>query len=175
MEVILTSQAFMNALFIFGLRVVDMSLDTLRVLFVMRGRKPVVWVLGFLQATVFVVAITSVLSNLDNLLNIIGYAGGFATGNVLGMFLEEKLAYGHVLIRVISSRKSTAIAERLREAGYAVTEIAGRGRDGTVGILTVNVYRRKVAEVKNLALSIDPEAFITAEDIKPVRRGFWRA
>ena len=72
-------------LLIFLLRVTDMSLDTLRVLFVLRGGKSMAWILGFLQSTIWVIAITSVLSNLDNLLNVIAYAGGFATGNVVGM------------------------------------------------------------------------------------------
>src|SRR5512139_725792 len=130
MEEFFTVQALLSALLIFALRVSDMSLDTLRVLFVMRGRKGTAWVLGFFQSAIFVVAITSVLSNLDNPLNIIGYAAGFATGNVVGMVIEERLAVGHTDLRVISSRRGAAIAERLRAEGYAVTEIPARGKDG---------------------------------------------
>ena len=81
MESYITVQALISAALIFALRVADMSLDTLRVLFVMRGRKGIAWVLGFFQSAIFVVAITSVLSHLDNPLNVIGYAAGFATGN----------------------------------------------------------------------------------------------
>jgi uncharacterized protein YebE (UPF0316 family) len=88
MDILLSSQAWLGAGLIFILRVMDMSLDTLRVLFVMRGRKGVVWALGFCQALIFVIAISSVLSNLDNPLNILGYAAGFATGNVVGMLIE---------------------------------------------------------------------------------------
>ena len=141
----------------------------------MRGQKKIAWVLGFFQSAVFVVAIGTVLSNLDNPLNVIGYAAGFATGNVVGMFIEEKLAIGHTMISIVSPRRGTAIAEILRENGYAVTEIAARGKDGMVTLLNVNVLRKNISAVRQLVNEADAEAFITAEDIRPIRHGFWRA
>jgi uncharacterized protein YebE (UPF0316 family) len=152
-----------------------MSLDTLRVLFVMRGRKAFAWLLGFFQAMVFVLAISSVLSNLENPLSVVGYAAGFATGNVLGMLIEERLAIGHMVISIISPHRGAAIAEKLREEGFAVTEIPARGRDGMVTMLSCSVRRRDVMRVRALVQDMDPDAFITAEEIRPVRRGFWRA
>jgi uncharacterized protein YebE (UPF0316 family) len=175
MEAILNPQAWLSALLIFGLRVSDMTLDTLRVLFVMRGRRSIAWVLGFFQSLIFVIAITSVLSNLDNPLNIIGYAAGFATGNVVGMTIEERLAVGYIHLRIISPHLGAAITEKLRSSGYAVTEISARGKDGMVTMLNCSVRRRNVDLVRGMVNEIDPEAFITAEDIRPVRRGFWRA
>lgn len=175
MENIFTLEALLAAAFIFSLRLMDMSLDTLRVLFVMRGRKPQAWVFGFFQSIIFVVAIGTVLSNLNNPLNVIGYAAGFATGNVLGIIIEERLAYGHIVLNIISSRRGTAIAERLRGAGFAVTEIAAQGRDGMVTLLNCSVLRKRVTEVRNLVYEVDESAFVTADDIRPVRRGYWRA
>jgi uncharacterized protein YebE (UPF0316 family) len=175
MENIFTVDSFLAALLIFSLRIIDMSLDTLRVLFVMRGRKAFAWVLGFFQAMVFVLAISSVLSNLENPLSVIGYAAGFATGNVLGMLIEERLAIGHILISIISPRRGAVIAEEMREEGFAVTEIPARGRDGMVTMLSCSVLRRNVKRVRALVQELDPEAFITSEEIRPVRRGFWRA
>lgn len=175
MEISLTSQAWLGAGLIFLLRVTDMTLDTLRVLVVMRGRKSIAWILGFFQAGIFVLAISSVLENLDNPLNIAGYAAGFATGNVVGMLIEERLAIGHILLSIVSPRRGSAIAENLRGEGYAVTEIPARGKDGMVSLLYVNVLRRNTERVKKLANEIDPDAFITAEDVRPIRRGFWRA
>jgi uncharacterized protein YebE (UPF0316 family) len=175
MESFLSMQTWLTALMIFGLRVIDMTLDTLRVLVVMRGKKKIAWVLGFFQAAVFVVAIGSVLSNLDNPLNVIGYAAGFATGNVIGMLIEEKLAIGHTMVSIVSSRRGTEIAEKLRKNGYAVTEIAARGKDGMVTLLNVNVLRKNIGAVRQLVNDSDAEAFITSEDVRPIRRGFWRA
>ena len=175
METLLTPQAWLGAGLIFALRVSDMSLDTLRVLVVMRGRKGIAWVLGFFQSAIFVLAISSVLQNLDNPLNMIGYAAGFATGNVLGMLIEERIALGHMNLRIVSSRLGSAIAERIRGEGYAITEIPGRGKDGMVSLLTCSVLRKNVDRVYKIVNQVDPEAFITAEDVRPVRRGFWRA
>jgi uncharacterized protein YebE (UPF0316 family) len=175
MEVLLTPEAWITALTIFFLRVSDMTLDTLRVLVVMRGRKAIAWVLGFFQAAIFIVAISSVLSNVNNILNVVGYAAGFATGNVVGMLIEEWLAIGHTHLSIISSRRGAAIADRLREDGYAVTELSGRGKDGTVTLLNCSVLRKNVDRVRKIINEVDDEAFITAEDVRPVRRGFWRA
>jgi uncharacterized protein YebE (UPF0316 family) len=175
MEILLSPQAWLGAGLIFLLRVSDMTLDTLRVLVVMRGRKAIAWVLGFFQASIFVLAISSVLSNLDNPLNVIGYAAGFATGNVVGMLIEERLAIGHIHLNIVSSRLGSAIAEHLRGQGYAVTEIPARGKDGMVSLLHVSVLRKNVDTVRKLVNEIDADAFITSEDVRPVRRGFWRA
>jgi uncharacterized protein YebE (UPF0316 family) len=175
MDLLLSPQAWLSAGLIFGLRVTDMTLDTLRVLFVMRGRKPIAWILGFLQALVFVVAITYVLRDLTNPLNIIGYAAGFATGVVVGMAIEQRLAIGHVHMRVISPRRGTGIAEKLRAEGYAVTEVPARGKDGMVSMLNCSVLRKDTARIRAMVNEVDPDAFITSEDIRPIRRGFWRA
>lgn len=160
---------------IFFLRLLDMSMDTLRVLYVIRGKRTITWILGFVQSCLWVLAITSVLANLDNVFNIISYAAGFASGNVLGMIIEERLAVGHGNLRIISARRGNAVGEGLREAGFGVTELPGRGKDGMVMIIDISVRRREVKDVYQLVNSIDPDAFITMEDIRPLHRGYWRA
>ena len=175
MQIYFSSQALLGAGVIFLLRVMDMSLDTLRVLMVMRGRKGIAWGLGFFQAAIFILAITRVLSNLNNPLNVIGYAAGFATGNVVGMWIEERLAIGHIHLSIFSPRRGAALVERLRTEGYAVTELSGRGKDGMVSLLHCNILRKNVERVNRIVKEVDEEAFITAEEIRPVRRGFWRA
>ncbi|MBM3153157.1 MAG: DUF2179 domain-containing protein [Chloroflexi bacterium] len=175
METILSASAWLGALGIFLLRVADMTFDTLRLLFVVRGRKGISWLLGFFQSAIFVVAITTVLSDLDNPLNIIGYAAGFATGNVVGMWIEERLAIGYVKVTIVSSRLGTVLADSLRQAGFAVTEIPARGKDGMVSMLSCSVRRKDVTRVQSAVHETDPEAFVIAEDVRPLRRGFWRA
>jgi uncharacterized protein YebE (UPF0316 family) len=163
------------AVAIFGLRVIDMSLDTLRVLFIIRERRAAAWVAGFVQSSLWVIAITSVLANLDNPLNLLAYAAGFATGSVVGLTIEERLAVGFGHLRVISSHRGAAVAEAVRQAGYAVTELAGRGKDGTVSVLTCSVRRRDLTGVQRTIAQIDPEAFVAVQDVTPLHRGFWRA
>jgi uncharacterized protein YebE (UPF0316 family) len=164
-----------SALLIFSLRVVDVSLYTIRLMMVVRGRKGLAWLLAFSQATIYMLAILGVLTNLDNWMNIIGYAAGFATGNVVGIWLEGKLAIGITHLRVISERRGSRIVERLRTAGYAVTEVAGQGRDGMVTILNCGVQRREAGKVTKFIAEIDDEAFITEEPVRLVWRGFWRS
>lgn len=171
----LTGAEMLGAFLIFGLRVGDMTLDTLRTLFVFRGQRAMAWILGLFQSLIFVLAISSVLSGMDSPLRLLGYAAGFATGNVLGMVIEERLALGHTHMRIISSRRGSAIADRLREEGYAVTEVPGRGKDGMVTVLNVSVLRKNVRRVGEMIRGVDSEAFITAEDVRPLQRGFWRA
>ena len=175
MEAIFNQGPVVSAIVIFLLRIGDMSLDTIRVLFVVRGKKKLAWILGFFQALIFVVAISSVLANADSWLNIRGYAAGFATGNVVGMFIEDRMALGHLHLTIYSSMRGAAIAEALRKDGYGVTEISGRGKDGTVTVLHCSVLRRKMDSVETIVLEEDPSAFITTADVRQVRRGFWRA
>lgn len=174
LDIFLSPNAWLMAAGIFLLRICDMSLDTIRVIFVIRGRKKEAWFLGFITSLIFVIAISSVLTNLNNPLNIIGYAAGFATGNVLGMYLEGKLALGHIQITIISPTLGTRLAEHLREHGFAVTEIPGRGKDGTVNMLQCSVLRRNVGKVESIVKEVDASAFVTAEEVRPIQRGFWR-
>jgi uncharacterized protein YebE (UPF0316 family) len=160
---------------IFLLRVLGMSMDTLRVLFVLRGRRLPTWLLGFLQSALWVIAIGGVLSNLDDFWNIIAYAGGFATGNIVGMAIEERLAIGHVNMRIISSGMGSAILEMVRGAGYGATEIAGRGKDGTVTVINCSIRRRDITKIQRQIARIDPDAFVSIEETRPLHRGFWRA
>ena len=141
-DFLFSSSAWLGALMIFGLRITDMSLDTLRMLFVVRGRKGIAWVLGFFQSAVFVLAITKVLSDLSNPLTVLGYAAGFATGNVLGMLVEERLAIGHIQLQIVTRKHGAALAKALREGGYGVTEISARGKALRFAVETVRKMGR---------------------------------
>ena len=158
---------------LFSLRLVDITLYTIRFMMVVRGRKRMAWIYGFCQAFVYVVAIRAVLSDMGNWGKIVGYAAGFATGIVIGMWIEGRLAIGYTHLRLVSPRRGVELAERLRESGYAVTEVSAFGKEGMVTLLYCNVQRRKAPEVERIAQEVDPEAFITAEAVRSVRRGFW--
>jgi uncharacterized protein YebE (UPF0316 family) len=166
--------AIFTVLLIFVLRVLDIAAATLRMLMVIRGRKLNAWILGFIQALLFVLAIQAVLSDLSSWINIIAYAMGFATGTVIGMWIEERIAIGHKHLRIISSRRGSELAEHLRAQGFAVTEVLGRGKDGTVSLLNCTVHRKDVQLIETLVKEKDEQAFITADDVMPVSRGFWK-
>jgi uncharacterized protein YebE (UPF0316 family) len=162
------------ALLIFGLRLVDVSLSTLRIMMVVRGRKPLALGFAFCQALVYVNTLRVVLSDLGSWEKIIGYATGFATGMVIGMWLENRLAIGYSHLKIVSSCLGADLTDHLREAGYAVTEIPARGKDGAVTILSCNVKRKYTNHVCKIVEEIDPSAFVTAEDMRLVQSGFWR-
>ncbi len=171
----LTQQTILIALLIFFVRVISTSLDTLRVIFTMRSNKFWVWMLGFINSAIWVLTFVFVLSDIDNIVNIIVYAAGFATGNVIGMWIEDKLAIGFAEVRVISSNWGAAILDNLRENDYAVTEILARGKDGTVSVITSSIRRSQIHDFEKLVRAIDADAFITTEDVIAVQRGFLRA
>ncbi len=172
-DFLLSPEAWVGAFVIFSLRVVNNTLDTMRLLMVMRGKKTLSWILGFLVSVIYVLLFTSVLSNLDNPLYVVAYAAGFATGNVVGMWIEERMALGYLHLEVVSPGHGTELAERLRENGFAVTEIAARGKDGMVSLLSITVLRKRVSLAEKIVAEVDDRAFMTSEEMRGVRRGFW--
>jgi uncharacterized protein YebE (UPF0316 family) len=173
-SILLSPTAWLVAFGIFLARTVNIALDTLRFMYTLRGKTWLSWILGFIQSLIFVLVIGSVLTNLENPLNLIGYSAGYATGNVLGMAIEKRLAIGYTHFNIISRNHSTEIADALRDAGYGVTEIPARGRESSFMLIDCRVRRKQSDDVEALVLQIDPEAFITAEDVIPKRSGVWR-
>lgn len=161
------------ALLIFSLRIIDVSLYTMRIMMVMRGRKALAWVFAICQSMVFVTAITSVISDIGNWAKVVGYAAGFATGNVVGMLIEQRLAIGFSHLRIVSSGYGIEIAEQLRNAGFGVTEISGLGKDGMVEMISCSVQRRKTKEALAIVDQIDQAAYVTVENIRSYSKGFW--
>ena len=157
---------------IFVFRVCDVSLGTARSLLAVRGYKRVAALLGFVEASIFVLAISRVVNHLDNPLNIIGYAAGFATGNFVGITIDGWMGVGYQTVHVISPTCSEAITEQLRERGFGVTTFAGAGRAGPVNLLLVMVRRRRVDELIDLVHGVDPAAFVTVEELRSVLRGY---
>ena len=171
----ITPEVILGGLVIFALRVIDMTLDTMRLLFVVRGKRVIVWVLGVVTNIIYIVAISSVLTGKNHPFTILCYACGYATGNILGMRLEERLAIGYKEINVISKTKGRQIANALRERGYGVTEMVGQGMDGTVDMIKTNVKRKQAKDVRKLIEEVDETAFITEDDFIPVNAGgHWR-
>lgn len=174
-EVLLSPTAWLVAFGIFAARLVNIAIDTMRFMFTLRGKRGLSWVFGFVQSVIFVLVIGSVLTNLGNILNVIAYAAGFATGNVIGMEIEKRLAIGFTHFTIISRDHSTEIADKLRSAGYGVTEIPARGRESNFMLVDCHVRRKQADEVETLTLEVDPMAFITAEEVTPRRSGIWRS
>ena len=160
---------------LFALRIVDVSLGTLRTMIIVRGRRAAAAALGFVEVLVWVVAAGSALQHLDSVWHVVAYAGGFAAGNYVGILLEGGLALGTVVVRaIIPDEADGRTARRLRESGYSVTEIDGRGREGPVDVLNTVVARREAARVIETIETHAPRSFVTVEELRTTRRGTLR-
>lgn len=147
-------------------RIVDVSLDTIRVIMVAKGYKKLAPFIGFFQSLIWLITITRIMANLENWYTYIGYATGFGIGNYVGMVLEEKLALGHELVRVITKVGATDLIQKLREKGYPVTSLEGRGRDGEVGVIYIILKRKALRNVIDIINTFNPNAFYTIEDMR---------
>ena len=136
-------------------RIVDVSLDTIRVIMVAKGYRNLAPFVGFFQALIWLITITRIMANLDNWFTYIGYAAGFGMGTYIGMILEGKLALGYELVRVITKREAEDLTEGLRGEGFRVTSVPGMGREGEVGVLYIIIKRKVLKEVIGIMISID--------------------
>ena len=131
-----------------------------------RGNKTIVPVLAFFEVLVWLLAVTRIFQNLDNGVCYIAYALGFASGSYIGIKLEEKLAIGVQLIRVITRKDASTLIEVLRKKGYGVTSLAAEGSQGEVGIIYSVVNRKSINDIVSLIKDYNPNAFYTIEDIR---------
>ncbi len=157
---------------IFGLRIIDVSLATTRMLLAVRGRRVAVPIIGFFEVLIWLFAAGSAIQFLDSPLHVIGYAGGFAAGNVVGLWVEEKLALGLATIRIISEHGGVEAADALREAGFGVTEFAGQGREGRVEVVYTVARRSQVNRILDLVGEWAPDSFVTVEEPRAIHRGW---
>jgi uncharacterized protein YebE (UPF0316 family) len=160
-----------GALVIFALRIVDVSCDTMRVIFAIRGKRGIAGCLGFIQALVWIFAVGNAVKHLDSVLHVLGYAGGYAMGTFIGVTLEQAIAYGVSTVRIVSKAAGVEIAEALRQAGHGVTEFGGFGRSGAVEIINTVIQRRDINEVLAITTAHDKDAFVTVEEPKVLRGG----
>jgi uncharacterized protein YebE (UPF0316 family) len=156
---------------IFLLRIVDVTLDTMRVLFMVRGRRVPAGILGFLMALVWIIAVGNAMKHLDSIWHILGYAAGYGTGTMVGITIENFVAFGLIQLRIVSKHGGVEIAEGLRDRGYGATEFSGFGRDGAVEIVQSVVQRAHLNEVLAIVDRFDDTAFVTVEDPQVLRGG----
>lgn len=150
--------------FIFLARIGDVTLGTIRTICVTRGKRWTAMVLGFFEILIWITAVSTVFSHLDQWINIIAYAAGFAAGNGIGMWVESKLAFGIQVLSFTSLGKAHAVAECLRLAGLHVTSLSGSGNAGSVSLCKTIIPRKQTEKVIQIALCVDPNVLIAVTD-----------
>jgi uncharacterized protein YebE (UPF0316 family) len=157
---------------IFLARVVDVSIGTFRIILVSRGYRNLAPVLGFFEVLIWITAIGHVMKNLNSFYSYIFYAAGFAAGTFIGMKLESFISIGYQSLRIITTEKVTALPLTLREEGFGRTTVTGRGMKGEVILIYTTVQRSKVKHVLEIVEQLEPNAFITIEDVRSYRSGY---
>ena len=114
-------------LFIFFARVIDMSCTTVRTLMIVRGQRLIAAIIGFFEVSVYIAALNEVVGKLNNPLNLLFYAAGFATGNYVGSMIEERMALGFVTVEIIPSDPESEMPDLLRR-GSCITPIFHRNK-----------------------------------------------
>jgi hypothetical protein len=160
-------------LLIFLARFTDVSLGTLRIMFIARGKKKIAPLLGFFEVLIWLVAISQIMKNLNNVACYIAWAGGFATGNYVGILIEERIAIGLQVVRIITPKPAQALIATLREKGFGVTSLDAHGALGDVNLLFTIIRRRDLKEISTLILEFDPTAFYSVEDIRSASEQFY--
>lgn len=157
-------------LMIFCARVMDVTLSTVKILFVMNGKRDIAPFLGFFEALIWLVAIGQIISNVDNVWSYLAYAGGFATGTWVGMYVEEKLAVGRVVLRLIVNDSIDELREFLHDNDFRYSLLDGEGRMGKVSIVFLVVDRDKLPQLIEGVNAHHPNAFYTIEGVRKVSK-----
>ncbi len=164
--------SILSLFLIFFARVIDVSIGTFRIILVSRGYRNIAPFLGFFEVLIWITALGQIFKNLNGPLSYIFYAAGFATGTFVGMKIESMVSIGFQSLRIITTEKVTALPLTLREEGFGITTLKGRGMKGDVLVIYTTVPRARVKQVMDIVEELEPNSFITIEDVRSFKSGF---
>ncbi len=164
------SWAILFPLLIFLARVCDVTLGTLRMVFVSRGEKGTAAALGFFEVLIWLSVISYILQNLTTVSNYLAYAAGFATGNYLGLKIEEKMALGLLGVTVVTNRDSRELIEHLTRENYGITSVSAMGATGRVRVVFSVIRRKNLENLRQLVERFHPNAFIATQHVRSVSK-----
>ena len=157
---------------IFAMRIIDVALGAVRTIVMVRGQRGRAAAVGFLEVLIWVLAVGQALQHVGSAYHVVGYAGGFAVGTYVGTTLGQMLTRGTVVVRaILPGIPGGSVARHLREEGYGVTEIEGKGRDGPLDIVNTVVSQAEAPKVVARVEAMAPGAFITVEEVRTTRNG----
>jgi uncharacterized protein YebE (UPF0316 family) len=164
---------WVTGLMIFFARICDVSFGTIRTIVIVQGKTALAFVMGFFEVIIWISIVSTVVWKIkESPILVLFYAFGYATGNVVGILVERKLALGMTVVRIISALQGKEIAQKLRSLGQPVTTFAGQGMKGEVVELFIVCRRRDQKWILHVAKEIDPSAFYTSEIARDVKNFF---
>ena len=164
---------FLLPFLIFLARIGDVTMGTMRIVMISKGHKKLAPLLGFVEIFIWLLAMTKIFENLENWLCYVAYAGGFGTGNLIGLMIEERLAVGITKVQIITRKKADKLIENLKDAGYGITFHEAQGSNDSVYIIYTIIKRNEIARVEEIVKSTNPKAFYSIEDVKSVSHGLY--
>ena len=156
---------------IFIARICDQTIGTIRIVFLSRGDKVIAPILGFFEVLIWILAIRQIMSNLSNVVGYVAYAGGFASGNYIGILLEERIAMGKRIVRIITQKDASVLVKALVRKGYGVTNIPAEGSRGEVNVIYTIIDRSDLDMVIKLVERLNPGAFYSVQSVLSVKEG----
>ncbi|NLN93798.1 MAG: DUF2179 domain-containing protein [Candidatus Hydrogenedens sp.] len=168
-------------LLIFFARILDVSIGTMRIVFLNRGMRFLAPLCGFFENLIWLMAISHIMSNLTYWTNYVLYAGGVAAGNFVGMFIEERMAIGLMSVMIFSSKCTDTLEEKLKELRFGITRVGAQGAQGNVQMILIIIRRRDIKAVRNLLQKHQPDAFSVVNNVRdamggvfPLERTRWK-
>ncbi|MFX1394663.1 MAG: DUF2179 domain-containing protein [Promethearchaeota archaeon] len=158
---------------IFLARIGDVTIGTIRIVFVSQGKKFIAPILGFFEIFIWLLAIGQIFNNLTNIIYYIAYAGGFAAGNYVGLIVENRISLGFLSLRLILSDNPEKLIKSLKDRGYGLTSIIAEGSKGDVNLLILVIKRKNKLKVLNIIRELAPNAFISIEQVQSVKGGIF--
>lgn len=167
--------AILLPILIFGARILDVSIGTLRIVFLSRGMRILAPLCGFFEVIIWLVAISRLMTNLTSWVNYVAYAAGFAAGNYVGMYIENRLAMGLLSVMIISKEDASSLITELMENQFGVTQVDAHGVFGKVKILYLIIKRRNLEQVEAILKKHRPDAFSVVHDVRDASDGMFPA
>jgi len=157
-------------LLIFLSRITDVTIGTIRIVMVAKGQKLIAPVLGFFEVLIWLIAISKIIENLDNWVCYVAYGLGFATGNYIGMLIEEKLAFGIVQIQIITGKDASLLIEKLKTSGFRITHHEAHGGIDQVSIIYSIIKRSEISKIVDIIRNYHPDTFYSFADVRYVNK-----
>ncbi|KAA3633422.1 MAG: DUF2179 domain-containing protein [Calditrichaeota bacterium] len=157
---------------IFFARIIDVSIGTIRIIVVAKGKKFLASILGFTEVFIWLAAISQIIQNLSSIEMYFGYAAGFGVGTYVGMSIEQRLSIGNLMVRIISPGNDRSFYDFLISKDYSVTFLEGEGTTGPVSIMFTVIGKKKLKKLIHTIKDYDPKAFYTVEDVRVAKNGY---
>lgn len=170
---LLEAYPYLLPFIIFFGRIVDVTLGTLRIIFVSKGEKYLAPIIGFFEVLIWIVVISEIFSGANDIISYLSYAGGYAAGNYVGILIEQRIAFGIILCRVYTMKNGKELVALLNKQNFGATLIHGTGSLGEIDIIETVVDRKMLKRVDKIFTSFDVNVFYVAEDVRSRQRGIF--